>query len=89
MYRIIHVQSIRLKSGPNFPRARADEQTDVKLQSNNLCFAGCSLYHLESMRRQHFLAPQRRQVDIAIRAALPYNKVKTLIGSQTNYEITT
>ena len=56
---------------------------------NKLFFDAYSLYHPDSMRWQNVSTPQLRLVDVTIRAALLYNKEETLIGSQTNFEITT
>ena len=62
---------MRLKSGSNMSRARADDQSDAKLQ-NKLFSPNIAYITL---------------VDVTTRAALPYNKIEMLIGSQTNYEI--
>ena len=53
-----------------------------------------SLDYPDSVRCQHVLAPHTRNgvncsANIATRAAIPQNKIETLIGSQANYKMKT
>ena len=59
------------------------------LNTHTHCPLQSSLGYPDSVRWQHFQAPQLRlgQFMFYIRAALPQIRVETLIGSQANYEI--